>query len=909
MANQYLPLEYHFALDVNHTKPNFTGVATIDLIANPQYAGTIDGPFSLTLHGERLVVTKAILNDAIPLKVTYQRDQREIHISAPEHVNQPRTVTLSYMGQIKQINTYEDQTLGLFKTNYLDSVLGKSNNYILATHFQPHAAKLVFPVIEELLIKVPISLEISTLGKFKVMLVGELVSLTPVLMLENNVFKFKKTPPMAMSVFGFVIGDLECLEEVVGHTTMRVYSAIGELKHTRLALQYTTSFMALLEKLFHVKYPLDKLDFVGLPFLSDGAMENWGLVTVMNQQVMLPLDAPFESRLGLQRLIAHELVHQWMGNLVTFDNWNQLWFNESFASWVGDFVVDASGINRDEVDYAPLIQSTDALQALMQRDCRYGDIGELQLPSITHFMQLVNTGFNCMTTTLFEETVYEKGMAIIGMVQQMFAVENADFFAAVGEFIKENQFKLVKVFELWRHLNDKVSVDLLVFTHSWSNAVGVPLVTVSIDNGKVKAEQHRFLFRQSAKELGLEDTPYQIPLSIKVLQDDGNTNVIDILVSDRLKNLGLNANQVLVVNSGSKGYFRTHYPKEMVQNMAENISKLDLSDLLDVFHDYGAFFEDVEAQVTSDDVVGFLTLVDLLALPEYHLDYTVVRAALMYLDNLNDGLRHFSDYTKFGEWMEQFQKKMFTKMGHWDQLPLNMQNLSALELQSRNSILVLGIDNPHCQAIGKTLFKNFIHSGKTKKFTLRYVVAAMLNLTLSTATAREYKDVLELVKNSDINNLSNLDMSIAELQTMAILCLAFTSDPLLLHKTLNFVGTNVDSKLIELGLLGFRYKTDKQQKLQLFNWYKVNYDKWAAKSLRPGSDWAAQLKITLANMNALILGTIMQHDPELVKLGQQFIEDKVANLPEHGLQQTISQVDNRQKVAMGELYAEIVAQL
>lgn len=911
LANRYVPLHYHLKLDINHTKPNFQGEVVIDLVANTRYTGTTEDGFQLTLHADKLIITKAVVNDLIPLKVTYDRTAREVKLSTTEAID-PKSVTLTYMGQINQINTFQDLTQGLFKTNYLDSILGKSNNYIIATHFQPHAAKLVFPLIEELHIKAPISLEVTTLGRFKVMSVAPLISLTPVSMLEMNVFKFKPTPPIAALVFGFVIGDFEFLEETVRGKPVRVYTAIGEMSGAKLAVDYIAKFLPVIEDMFQVEYPLEKLDFVGLPFLNDGAMENWGLVTVLSLQLQNTADAPFQTRLGLQQLVAHELVHQWMGDLVTFDNWNQLWFNEAFATWMGNLVVKNSEINKEELDYTPLLQMVESREDLMQRDCFYGDGGEYELQQVLLFMNNVNTDLNCLTTTLFDEAMYEKGMALIAMIYGMFVAEGSTkFFEGCGRFLTKYKYQSTKVFELWKTLNDDISVDLPTFAHSWLNATGLPRVLVEVKNGQIAIEQHRYLRGSNAQDMKLEDTPYHLPLYIKVLQASGSTKLLNVVLSDRRMELDIPEEQFLGVNSLGMGYYRLHYDYASATNIAKNIKHMELAALLTILHDFGAHLEDAaNLKVSGDDLLAFLTLLDLMASDDYTIDYDVVKIALKYLDSVNDCMRHFSDYTKFGEWVSKFQKKMFNKMGDWDKLTLMTHpTMSLLELQARNLILMLGINTTECQDLAKTMFKNFRQAGKSKKFTLRYTIAAILNVYMAAATPREYKDVLELVRNADVLMLSHLDITIGELQTMAVSSLGFVSDPQLLHKTLNFVGTNIDSKLIELGLLGFRYKTDTDLKLQLFKWYKVNYDKWAPKLLRPGSDWAAQLKVTLANTNKLILGTIMNHDAQLIRMRDEFIKEKLAKLPEHGLQAALDEVDNTDNEAVGSVYATIANKL
>ncbi|CAN3355631.1 protein Tma108p [Diutina catenulata] len=903
LANAWLPASYELDLAINHLKPNFTGHVRIPLKANPRIKGSQEG-FSLTLHADRLIITKATV-DGVSLGVRYDRGAREVELATPESVANPEVVEIDYVGQINQMKTYQDSTQGLFKTNYSDVVSGRSNNYILATHFQPHAAKLVFPLIEELHIKVPMALKITTLGRFKVASCAPLVSSEPISMSENNVFTFAPTPPMAASVFGFVIGDFEFLERKVSDKPVRVYTAIGESSQATLTIDYIASFLPELEKLFGVAYPLEKLDFVSIPFLNDGAMENWGLVTVLNTQLLMEPSAPLDSRVALQQLVAHELVHMWMGDLVTFDNWNQLWFNEAFATWVGNYVVDVTGLNKNEVAYCH--DPIESRHRLMQQDCFYGDIGEHQIPPLIH-MNKTDVGLNSLTATLFNDSAYEKGMTLIEMVFSMYKTEKTaeEFFTDVGKVLEAHRYSTIKVFDLWQGLNN-VSVDVPTFCHAWSNAAGFPLVSATVTNDKVVIEQHRFLQSVQPQTLELEDTPFHVPLLVTVLQDSGATKTLNIVMSDRKMELDIPPSHFLGLNGGH-GYYRVHYAPELLANITANISKASSSQLLAVLHDYATFFEDAaNRNVTANDVLGFLHLVYALTTPAYDLDYLVVRVSLQHLEKLHDILLHFSPFTEFGRWIEKFTQAMYDKMGHWDAVTsMTGPDYSPNELIARNSVLLFGIDQ--FQAVGKTMYKNFTQAGKSKKFTSRYLVSSMLNLYMHGANAREYKDVLELVKNANVSGLNHADITKSELQTMAVSSLGFVSEYELLNKTLNFVNTNIDSKLIELGLIGFRYKASRQDKEQLWNWYKFNYNKWVGKSLQPGSDWAKQIKITLNNISKLVLGTIMNHDPEFIRMRKEFIKEKLI-LPEHGLKATLDAIDNEDCEALAALYPAIIAGL
>ncbi|GEQ72212.1 hypothetical protein JCM33374_g5899 [Metschnikowia sp. JCM 33374] len=290
LTNQYLPQSYDLSLKLDHVKPNFQGQVRIPLVENSLYNGEANAPFCLSLHAHKLIVTSAQLQTtegvSQKLKVSYDRPHQRVVFSA-EGVLSATEITVSFLGSVASIKTFHDETYGVFKTNYSDSVQGRSDNYVIATHAQPFGCRSIFPVVDELTHKVPISLSITTKSSFKVVSNAPLSTATIVDMTENSVFTFKPTPPIAPSVFGFMIGDFEKIENISGITPVCAYVTKGDSQYAQYALKTAVSLLPVFETVLGVKYPLEKLDIVALPFLSDAVMENWGMITVIKDALFL----------------------------------------------------------------------------------------------------------------------------------------------------------------------------------------------------------------------------------------------------------------------------------------------------------------------------------------------------------------------------------------------------------------------------------------------------------------------------------------------------------------------------------------------------------------------------------------------------------------------------------------------
>ena len=931
LRNQYIPEFYDLHLNINHLKPNFNGTVTIDIKKNENYHGSFN-EFRFTLHCNKLIITKAILNDggkATDLKVEYDRGRHEVSLTinssyewkSPEKAK----ITLLYMGQINTIKTYKDQTKGLFKTNYLDSISGKSNNYILATHTQPHSCKLIFPLVDELNFKVPIKLTIDTLSSFKVLSNSSLIAEPcPVPMSKNATFAFKPTPPIASSVFGFIIGDLEYLENSDDVIPVRMYAPIGTLSSCSYPLYVISSLLPILQQLLNIKYPLDKLDFVALPFLSDGATENWGLVTVLSSQLLIDESSHESVKLQLRQLIAHELVHQWVGNLISFDDWSNLWLNESFATWLGNYLLHVARL--DKADYENDAFEMKLLrdqETIMDQDCFYDEsTGSSSLPSIHQITSGMKSSLSDCTQDLFDKTAYEKGIILLSMIGSILENENlsrddcsktnySNMLKGVAKAIEKYRFKNIKPFDLWNVLNEFTSIDLLSFVHSWVRYPGYPIVNVTSKGDKIVIEQHRYLFNNRAQDFELEDTPFHLPLSIKCIDDKKNIKILNIMLTDRNLEVPVPLDQFITLNSNKSGYYKVVYSQEFIPHVCTNIINNNFTpqEIISIINDYGKLLG--QENSTSQHLVAIFAVLNCFTYSKWEINYNVLKVGLDYLETISNIFLHFSSYSEYEGWLENYITKLYNKIANWESLYQLTSDYSLIEMEVRNLVLHIGLGILKFQDISRKMFKNFINPNSNKPFTPMELLPSIFNLTMIQANQKEYKQILQLVKNSNSSSLNNSNSSIEQLQTVAVSSLSFAENEDLLSKSLNFVMTNIDSKLIELALIGFQFKRSKQDILKLWHWYKLHYDQWTLKSLRKGSDWSKQLAITMTNISKIVLGDLMQYHSDLVSMKEEFIKEKLQKLPEHGLKDLVQNIDvaNIEKQAIGMFYNDLIKNL
>ncbi|EMG50103.1 hypothetical protein SBY92_003724 [Candida maltosa Xu316] len=898
LSNKFIPVEYHYQLDINHSKPNFNGTAIISLGNNPKHTSSStsdDDGFKFTLHSHKLVIIGASIGNE-KLKIEYNKASQTVTFTSEQSIDvTSQPLTIKYMGQIKTINTYNDDTQGLFKTNYLDSETGKSDNYILTTHFQPHFAKQVFPIIDELTHKAMIKLDLKTLKRFQVCCNGEVERESD----EDDdwkVTKFVYSKPIHSAIMGFMISDFNwqsSKQVTVGgmKDSVRIYAPNGDLSQTNVALSIIDEYLPKLETVFG-EYPLKHLYLVAVPFLKDGVMENWSMINIISPNLLVDeSNATKQIRSQLTELIVHELVHQWIGNWVSFDDWNCLWFNEAFATWA------ARKIIYGDYDYYTNFLST---------DCYY-DGENFKAGSIFDYTQKVNTGLNSTTESIFNNEVYEKGMILLNMIDKIFQNEGLELLVDgfQKKIIPKYQNQAIKVFDIWQELNDLVPIDLPSFTYSWNRSKGYPLLKVSRKGDKVVIEQHCYLQNVTIEEANIEDVPFHVPLFIKALTSDGSqtTKIVNVLMTDRSMDLEIPQDQLICINSGRSGYYRVLYDDVF---SVETLKLMSPEDITMVVSDLGSILG--SAVSTSKDLINFIKLYDnLLQIP---FNWSVWECAISYLEPILDILRHFTEFSQFDKkWLNQFTYKLF-KLVKWnDDYIYNIpQQYNVLEWKVRASILQLNIGQKEVYTIAHKYFQTFMNpSTTTKKFIPRELLPSVFNITMNKSTMKDYKKVLELVKNRTNSSLlkqTNITKQ-EELQTISLTSLSFVTNAELIHKTLNFVNSNIDSKLIELGLIGFTFTNDYND--IVFDWFKLNYDNWIMRSLRKGSDWSKQIGVTAKNILKILL-KIMSNTPENKFKINQFIETKLKSLPKHGLAEEVEiwNLESQECFKIGGFYEDLV---
>ena len=428
---------------------------------------------------------------------------------------------------------------------------------LFATQFESHHAREVFPCVDEPAAKAEYDLTLVT--RTGITVLGNM----PVKFQKENgdslTTTFEKTPRMSSYLLAFVIGELH---KKSAHTKsgveVNVWATPAQNENTLdFALDIATRSIDFYDEYFGVKYPLPKSDHVALPDFSSGAMENWGLITYRESCLLAdPELTPESSRRFIATVIAHELSHQWFGNLVTMNWWNDLWLNESFANMMEYVAIDA--LQPDWHMWEDF--ATNEVTAALRRDSLDG-VQSVQA-DVNHPDEI---------STLFDPAiVYAKGGRLLVMVRKLIGEEA--FRAGLKSYFEKFAYKNTVGNDLWQELESASGQPIVNLMNAWISQPGLPVISVSSSHDVATLSQERFFIGEHQPSDALWPIPLfaNQPLDVKILDQKETTVSIE---------------KPLQLNCGLSAHFVTKYDESTREYLLKNITELPTLDKICILQD------------------------------------------------------------------------------------------------------------------------------------------------------------------------------------------------------------------------------------------------------------------------------------------------------------------------------------
>eukprot|EP01083_Nonionella_stella_P223867 797368_1 len=296
---------------------------------------------------------------------------------------------------------------------------------------------------------------------------------------ENDKYKivtFDKTPKMSTYLLAWVIGAFEYIEAKTSRDIiMRIYTSMGNKDKAKYALKCAVACLDFYEKYFDIEYPLPKCDMIALADFAAGAMENWGLITY--REVRLLCDESTVAlgvKQSIARVICHELAHQWFGNLVSPQWWDDLWLNEGFATYMAFY-----GANIIQPGYNLNENKIQAITQVMNDDASV----------FTHSVKQYVEGDPTQILSSFSSITYQKGMGVINTIANVMG--STEFLGGISKYLEEYQFDVATSEELGAVL-DEVSPDISLLMDSFISQEGFPLITIHTQVDQ--SDENEFIF-------------------------------------------------------------------------------------------------------------------------------------------------------------------------------------------------------------------------------------------------------------------------------------------------------------------------------------------------------------------------------------------------------------------------------
>lgn len=530
LYEQFHPENYQLNIVLGKKKLTFKGSVTITgkKVGRPSKR--------LTFHQKDLRITGATVTHQakgakteVPItRLNTQKRFDELRLHSDDLIY-PGTyvITIEFEGVITE------NLQGLYPSHFKHN--GK-NDIILGTQFESHYAREVFPCIDEPEAKA--TFDVSVTGLKNEVILGNTPLKHESVEGPLKTATFERTPVMSTYLLAFVAGQLDYKEvKTADGVVIRTYATPDKMGQVDFSLDVAVQCLEFYNQYFGIPYPLPKLDMVALPDFSMGAMENWGLVTYREQALLVdPKNTSLPNKQYAAIVVAHELAHQWFGNLVTMRWWNDLWLNEGFASWIEYLAVDT--MFPDWQMWTQFV--SEDLQMALRLDA-LDNTHPIEVP--VHHPDEIRT--------IFDSISYNKGASVIHMLYSYLGAK--DFQLGLQAYLKKHAYGNTETVDLWNALSDVSGKDVAAFMHAWTAEPGFPVVHLE----GTKVSQERFYL---VKPSTPAKTLWPVPLLAEPAQHiDTLDTAHATIAADTL------------LNSGRSGVYRTAYDEATTLELAKRV--------------------------------------------------------------------------------------------------------------------------------------------------------------------------------------------------------------------------------------------------------------------------------------------------------------------------------------------------
>jgi tricorn protease interacting factor F2/3 len=532
------PRHYHLRIEPDLDRFEFSGTVRIRFEA----AAPVD---EITLNLLELAVwhcAVAAEEGDLHCAFSVHPEAEEMRVRLPKASSGEIDLHIDYHGRIN------DLMAGFYRSQYIKDGAERA---IAVTQFQESDARRAFPCIDQPAAKATFDIEMDIERTLTALSNGAVRETRELANGKKRVI-FEQTPPMSTYLVFWGVGEFEVLPDAKDpRVRVAALPERGEVAEYgaafgRRALQFSENY-------YDIPYPLSKMDLIAIPDFAFGAMENWGAITF--RENLLLYYPGTTSKSGEQRIcevIAHEIAHQWFGNLVTPSEWKYLWLNESFATYFGFGVV---------AHYHPDWQIWDQFLSgmtapAMLRDGLNSTVA-IEIPGGEHVV------INSSTAPI----IYNKGGSILRQIQGYIGDES--FRNGLRRYLKHHAYANADSRHLWEALEAASEKPVQRMMKGWVEQPGYPIIEVACDNGRLKLKQRRFSYLPQPSE-----QTWPVPVAIELFDEGGRSRTSAVLLEAAETEVeigdGIDAYKL---NPRQTGFYRTHYLEpEALKNLGKRVA-------------------------------------------------------------------------------------------------------------------------------------------------------------------------------------------------------------------------------------------------------------------------------------------------------------------------------------------------
>jgi len=529
LPKDVLPTHYQLEFELDPQLDTFKGRAEITLTVRRPTA-------QIALNAKRLAPSSAALIESsgatTPLEISADQASDLWRLSPiSREVLAPGTYRLriEYEGQVEQ------RGQGLFRVDY--SANGQASR-MLATQLEPTHARAVFPGFDEPAFRATFDIAISAPNRY------EAVSNMPVMAREGlpdgrRRVQFARTPAMPTYLVALAVGEFDALHDSFEGIPLRILTARGRSAEAQYAMRVTQQVLAYFRDYFGIAYTLPKLDQLAIPGVRGGAMEDWGAISY-NENLLLfdPQRSPQRQQQTIFNLVAHEIAHQWFGNLVTAAWWDDIWLNEAFATWIA-----AKAQDHFNPTWKVSVRERLYREEAFERDAGTATRAISEPPAHESGIHEV-----------FDEITYAKGGAVLGMFEGYLGA--SVFRDGLRRYLAAHRYSNATAADLWFHLSQAAGRDITPMVGDWIEQPGFPLIKLrsKCAGGRTVVEltQERFAAERPApNQRGERAAVWRVPVIVNAGKQSER-----VVVGREARRLHFAGCVPVIANGSDTGYYR-----------------------------------------------------------------------------------------------------------------------------------------------------------------------------------------------------------------------------------------------------------------------------------------------------------------------------------------------------------------